>query len=170
VKGNLKHHHEFRVALADCPNACSQPQIRDMGIIGASEPIVTEATCSLCHACEDRCKEDAVLAEDSERGPVIDYDRCIACGQCVAVCPTGTLALGRQGYRVLLGGKLGRHPRLALELPKMHSEDEVAVVLEQCIEFYKRKSEHGERFAELFENAESLTCPSHAESPGPKKR
>ncbi|MEJ2098326.1 MAG: hypothetical protein P8Y38_14725 [Deltaproteobacteria bacterium] len=35
VKGDLKFHHEFRITLADCPNACSQPQIKDIGIIGA---------------------------------------------------------------------------------------------------------------------------------------
>jgi len=41
VKGDLKFHHEFRVTIADCPNACSQPQIKDIGIIGASKPGIT---------------------------------------------------------------------------------------------------------------------------------
>lgn len=156
VEGNLRHHHEFRVAISDCPNACSQPQIRDMGIIGASEPSVTSEPCSLCHACEECCKENAVVVQDSGQSPVINVDRCVRCGQCVAVCPTGTLALGRKGYRVLLGGKLGRHPRLAEELPEIYSEDEVILILAQCIDFYKRKSKHGERFAEIFDNAENL--------------
>jgi anaerobic sulfite reductase subunit C len=31
----LKFHHEFRVTVAECPNACSQPQIKDVGIIAA---------------------------------------------------------------------------------------------------------------------------------------
>ncbi len=38
VAGPLKFHHEFRITLADCPNACSQPQIKDIGIIGAAFP------------------------------------------------------------------------------------------------------------------------------------
>ncbi|GAF73980.1 putative dissimilatory sulfite reductase B (dsrB), partial [marine sediment metagenome] len=42
VQGDLKFHHEFRITLADCPNACSQPQIKDIGIIGACAPVVTE--------------------------------------------------------------------------------------------------------------------------------
>ena len=29
---DLKFHHEFRVTVADCPNSCSQPQIKDIGI------------------------------------------------------------------------------------------------------------------------------------------
>ena len=38
VEGDLKYHNEFRVTLAECPNACSQPQIKDVGIIGAVIP------------------------------------------------------------------------------------------------------------------------------------
>lgn len=33
VNGPLKMHHEFRVTVADCPNACSRPQIADVRII-----------------------------------------------------------------------------------------------------------------------------------------
>lgn len=35
---NIKPHHEFRITLSDCPNACSRPQIADIGIIGAVVP------------------------------------------------------------------------------------------------------------------------------------
>lgn len=31
VKGDLKYHHEFRMSCTDCPNGCSQPQIKDVG-------------------------------------------------------------------------------------------------------------------------------------------
>ncbi len=37
VTGPLKFHHEFRVSLADCPNACSQPQIKHVGIMEKSQ-------------------------------------------------------------------------------------------------------------------------------------
>ena len=60
VKGELKFHHEFRVTLADCPNACSQPQIKDIGIIGACSPEITAEPCSRCEACVDACREDAI--------------------------------------------------------------------------------------------------------------
>jgi dissimilatory sulfite reductase (desulfoviridin) alpha/beta subunit len=156
VQGGLKHHHEFRVAVADCPNACSQPQIKDMGVIGASEPMVTEELCTLCGLCSEACIEDAIGLKDAEEAPRIDYDRCVRCGKCVEVCPTGTLATRRKGYRVLLGGKLGRHPRLAEELSGLFAEDEVIDILEKCLNFYKRKSSQGERFAEVFKGAKSL--------------
>lgn len=154
VAGDLKFHHEFRVTLADCPNACSQPQIKDIGIIGASLPAFSDEACTLCEACVDTCKEEAVtLGEEAEK-PEIDLRRCVACGQCMAVCPSGTLVEGDKGYRVQLGGKLGRHPRLARELPGIFSEAEVLQIVKECIAFYKQHSKHGERFAQLFSEAD----------------
>ena len=147
-------HHEFRVTVADCPNACSQPQIKDIGIIGACTPKVTGATCSLCRACVEVCKESAIFLNDTDEIPEIDFERCLQCRKCIAVCPTGTLGEGKKGYRIQLAGKLGRHPQLARELPEIFSEEEVIDIIKNCIRFYKTKSSHGERFAELFNDAE----------------
>ena len=55
-----------------------------------------------------------------------------------------------EGYRIQLGGKLGRHPRLAMELPGIFSEDDVLRVIRDCIAFYKQRSARGERFADLL--------------------
>jgi dissimilatory sulfite reductase (desulfoviridin) alpha/beta subunit len=152
VKGELKFHHEFRVTLADCPNACSQPQIKDIGIIGATLPAVTDEACTLCEACIEACRENAIKLEDLS--PKIDFKRCLKCGKCVAVCPTGTLAGACSGYRVQLGGKLGRHPKLARELPDLFSEKEVLQIVKDCIALYKKKSTRGRRFAEVFMDAD----------------
>lgn len=149
VDGHLKFHHEFRISLADCPNACSQPQIRDVGIIGAAVPAISDADCSLCATCVETCRENA-LSLGTQGPPVLDAARCVACGQCVAVCPTGTIETGRKGYRVQLGGKLGRHPRLARELPGIYDSQQVLTIVRDCLNLYKARSRHGERFAELF--------------------
>lgn len=149
VDGRLKFHHEFRISLADCPNACSQPQIRDVGIIGAAMPAISDADCSLCAACVETCREDA-LSLGTQGPPVLNAARCVACGQCVAACPTGTLESGPKGYRIQLGGKLGRHPQLAWELPGIYDLQQVLAIVQDCLRFYKARSRHGERFAELF--------------------
>ncbi len=151
VKGDLKFHHEFRIALADCPNACSQPQIKDIGIIGACAPVVTDAPCTLCEACVEACKEDAIRIDTAKENPVINYDLCLKCGKCIPACPTGTLAEGQNGFRVQLGGKLGRHPQLAKELPGVYSEEQVRRIVKDCIRFYKENSKDGKRFAQILQ-------------------
>ena len=156
VGDHIKFHHEFRVTLADCPNACSQPQIKDIGIIGASIPEITKNECMLCGACVDICKENAVTLNDKKSAPEIYYNLCINCGQCIKECPTGTIFKKKAGFRILLGGKLGRHPRLAEELPGIFSEDETLKIVKKCIDYYKKNSKKGARFADIYKNRHFL--------------
>lgn len=149
VKGSLKFHHEFRVTVAECPNACSQPQIKDIGIIGASVPCITEEDCSQCGACVDACRDAAVLLTDDMEEPEIDFSACMKCGKCINACPTGTINKAEEGYRVLLGGKLGRHPRLGVEMDGLFNEDQVVEIVRKCIDWYRANSTGGKRFADL---------------------
>lgn len=150
VKGPLKIHHEFRVSVSHCPNACSRPQIVDVGLIASSRPRLTSAHCTDCGACVDVCREGALSLMDNSGSPSIDGDRCLGCGQCIRACPSGTLEEGRGGYRVLLGGKLGRHPQLGRELPGVYSEEEVLELLERCLDHHMTHNETGERFGEVI--------------------
>ena len=154
VKGDLKFHHEFRITLADCPNACSQPQIKDIGIIGACAPWITDEPCSMCEACVEACREDAIVLDSEKQGPVIDDDLCVQCGKCIAVCPTGSLVEGQKGYRVQIGGKLGRHPQLAKELPGIYDENTVMKIIKDCLRFYKDNSKNGQRFGQILTPAD----------------
>ena len=154
VKGGLKFHHEFRVSISDCPNACSRPQIADIGIIGAAFPGITDEPCSQCEACVDACPEQAVTLND--KGPEINIEACLSCGKCIRACPTGTLGTGETGYRVLLGGRLGRHPRLGMEVPGILSHGEVLDLVRRCLEFYKTNSRNGKRFSHVLESISQI--------------
>ena len=148
VGEKLKFHHEFRVSFADCPNACSQPQIRDICIIGAVIPDFSEALCDGCQLCDAACAEGAIFFKEGL--PVVDEEMCLACGQCIKACQSDAFSRGVSGYRVLLGGRLGRHPRLAMELPGIFDEETVFEIVRHCVGFWKSKSTKGERFSHLF--------------------
>ncbi|MGB9698239.1 MAG: 4Fe-4S binding protein [Thermodesulfobacteriota bacterium] len=149
VSGPLKLHHEFRVSISDCPNACSRPQIADIGLIGSCLPEISAESCTLCGACVHICREKALTFYDGKIA--LDLSRCLYCGQCIRVCPTGTLKESRNGYRIQVGGKLGRHPRLAEELPGIISPTEVLKYVENILNFYKDYCRQGERLGEILE-------------------
>lgn len=156
VKGDLKFHHEFRVSISDCPNSCSRPQIVDIGIIGAVWPELSKEPCTLCSACVDVCDEGAVTLNDDNSCPEIDYDKCLMCGKCINVCPTETFTEKEKGFRIMIGGRLGRHPRLGMELPGIHSVDQIIAIVKQCLKFYKGHSTDGQRFSHLLEHTDQI--------------
>jgi anaerobic sulfite reductase subunit C len=146
----IRYHHQFRIAVAGCPNACSQPQIKDIGIIGAWRPNCSDESCTICEACVHGCREGAITLDTQISRPRIDMQRCVACGSCILDCPTGTLAVQAQGYRIQLGGKLGRHPRLARELPGIYNTAAIIRIVGACIDIYKSANQRGERFGEIL--------------------
>jgi anaerobic sulfite reductase subunit C len=150
VQGPLKMHHDFRVSRSCCPNACSRPQIVDFGLIGAKHPKVTEEACTQCGACLDVCKEKAIRIEESAGRPSLDLKKCLSCGQCIPACPTGTLQEDSQGFRILVGGKLGRHPQLGKELGRIYSREEMIQLLNEYLDLYQAKNQHGERLGEIL--------------------
>ena len=156
VKGDLKFHHEFRVALSDCPNACSRPQIVDIGIIGAVLPGIFDEACTLCHACVEVCGENAITLDEEKEKPLIDYTQCLMCAKCIKACPTGTIGEKEKGFRVMLGGRLGRHPRLAMEVPGIHTQKEVMRIVQKCLKFYKDNSKNGQRFSHILSSVDQI--------------
>ncbi len=149
VKGPLKMHHEFRISISDCPNACSRPQIADLGLIGARSPMIGNEPCCACGACVEACREQAMTLEKGK--PVLDPAKCLSCGQCITACPTGTLREKEKGYRILVGGKLGRHPRLAAEIQGIHGPEETLRRIDRCLDHYQKHCRQGERFGEILE-------------------
>lgn len=149
VSGSLKMHHEFRLSVSFCPNACSRPQIVDFGLIGAARPAVSEFQCTMCLACVDECREGAIVL-DKGPAPMLDDDRCLYCGDCVRVCSASTLKLETEGFRVMVGGKLGRHPQLAHELPGIFGEGDVMEIAGKIMDFYRSCSRNGERLGAVI--------------------
>ena len=161
VQGPLKLHHEFRVSISECPNACSRPQISDLGLIGARGPKISAEPCIQCGACVDVCREGAIVL--AGKWPVLDLGKCVSCGQCISACPTRTLQEEKGGFRIQIGGKLGRHPRLAQELPGIHDPEETLRIIEKCLDFYQKHCRKGERLGEILSHGKTFTT-EHTES------
>jgi len=149
VEGPILSHHKIRIALSGCPNACSQPQIQDFGVFGRAIPEQTEEPCIKCMECVEACREDCVEVINAE--PIINYAKCVGCSDCARACPTGTLIAQRRGYSILVGGRMGRHPRFAEEIMHLASEDGVIMALEACLEICMANAEGEERFAKVFD-------------------
>ena len=149
IQGSLKPHHLFKVTIACCPNACSQPQIADFGIVLAGPVMISEKPCAQCGECVRTCLENAIDLNPIQ-GPEIIADRCLHCGQCAGVCPTSTIAKKAIGFRVMIGGKLGRHPRFATEIPGILSQTQVFLVLDKCLALLMENHSRVKRFADLF--------------------
>ena len=149
VEGPLKFHHEFSISISGCPNACSRPQIADVGVIAVSTPAISDINCALCGECERVCRESAVSIDQGLPG--IDESKCLLCAQCIKACPEEVLEEGKKGFKISIGGKLGRHPRLAMEIPGIFSAEETIENVNGIIKYYKEKSVKGERFGEVLE-------------------
>ncbi|MHB8158438.1 MAG: 4Fe-4S binding protein [Desulfocucumaceae bacterium] len=85
-----------------------------------------------------------------EGGPRFDYLHCLNCGACTRICPSGIVEKA-SGYRLLAGGKLGRHPRLADIVAEMADEKQLFSVLEGLARLYLDQGREGERLGGLVE-------------------
>ena len=108
------HYKQLRVALAACPNACTQPQIKDIGIIANCVPVDIGPDCNGCGRCEAVCQEEAIVVREgvAELLP----QRCVGCGVCASECVQGAIESDGVQFRILVGGRMGKHPRWAQEL------------------------------------------------------
>lgn len=147
--GPLLAHQQIRVAVAGCPNSCSQPQIADFGAVGQASPQTREGLCNHCGACVRACQEEAITLEAS--GPVIDRSRCLKCGDCIAACEVGALYTGQTGWRLMAGGKLGRHPKLAQEVAAMAADQQAEQALAAAIGLMICQARPEERLGALLE-------------------
>jgi dissimilatory sulfite reductase (desulfoviridin) alpha/beta subunit len=162
IDGKILPHQRLKIAIASCPNCCSMPQIRDFGVhVRATVSVDEDFECNGCGNCLRACKEGAiritgmsneqreetgdghtVQSENGKRVVTIKYDRCVHCGLCAEVSPTGTIKIVKKSFRV------GRHPRFADDLIDFADETEVLEALDVCVDALLNEKKE-KRFGEL---------------------
>ena len=138
-------HHKLRLAVAGCPNGCSRPQIADVGVVGFVRPEFDLADCTECGQCAAACPDQAIGLSDGP--PAWDEAKCQGCLACSRACPAGCISTTPPGVRLLLGGKLGRHPHLADQVLETDDPDKVLDYLDRIVGQYLQESEKDQRFA-----------------------
>lgn len=146
---SVQIHHLPKIGISGCPNGCSQPQIKDIGIMGYLTPQITLDQCSMCHTCTIVCVEQALYFSETIH---INNDQCLACGDCTKVCPTGSLELKETGWNLLLGGKLGRHPRLGHLVGQTQDNNEVIHRTIELLKDYIENAPANVRFSSFLES------------------
>lgn len=150
VKGKLKMHNTFRVGIANCPNACSQVHIKDFGIIVRAKVRYIKEKCNICGKCVRACPDSSINIKNDEIE--INFDKCSKCGLCAKICPEKAIVIDKIGYSIIIGGKLGRHPSLAITLNDFITDiDKVLDFFKKVIYFYKKNSKNGERVGTIIQ-------------------
>lgn len=137
-------HHKLRLSLAGCPNGCSRPQIADLALVGTVRPRFQPDACTACGACAAACPDGAIAVAEALTW---DPARCLGCLGCAQACPSDAVSLGPREARVLMGGKLGRHPHLARQVARVASPEQAVALMGAAIDDYLENAPQGERFA-----------------------
>jgi len=145
----IRAHNVLKISISYCPNACARSQIADVGLIGAARPAVDTIPCIACGACAEACREEAITFDGQGIITAIDPQRCVSCGACAKACPVEAITEAEQGFRLMLGGKLGRHPRFAEELPGLFATQELPALVARAVGFYLQAFQGHERLGDV---------------------
>lgn len=141
--------HKFKLAVTGCPNACIKPSENDLGIIGVVKKIFIKEKCNYCRLCQEICPVGAITVEEDTLH--YDVDKCISCGDCIFVCPTSAWKKEKTGYRIFVGGKMGKFPTLGKKaFHFLEDEEKLFWIIEETLKFYAKEGKKGERFGETL--------------------
>jgi len=142
--------HKFKIGVSGCPNSCSKPIENDVGVMGGVLPGWDREACISCRLCVSICPVDAIEEKDSAF--VLDEKKCIYCGLCIKNCSTSAWTAKKTGYTLLLGGTLGKKPRLGTRAKELVETKEALLGhIERSFKFYLAHGRKKERFGHTLD-------------------
>ncbi|MCK5506268.1 MAG: sulfurtransferase TusA family protein [Thermodesulfovibrionia bacterium] len=142
--------HKFKIGISGCANSCTKPIENDVGIMGGVLPHWSKDKCVNCKLCLNICPSQAL--ENREDHFVLHLDKCIFCGLCIRNCPSNAWEAGKTGYTLLVGGTLGKKPRLGTKAKVLiESKEELLQYIRRAFEFYVKNGRKKERFGHTLD-------------------
>ena len=80
----------------------------------------------------------------------IDWGKCIGCGDCLKACTQEAIITGQEYWRLTVGGKLGRHPQLAVKIADVSREEEIKPFLQKYLELHLNSKDPHLRLGDLI--------------------
>jgi anaerobic sulfite reductase subunit C len=149
--------HKFKMSVTGCPNNCVKATENDIGVTGGIEPKWQKSECFNCGACVYACPAGAINIVDDAY--TVDREKCTNCGTCVLSCPNAAWTTTKRGYKVWIGGTMGRRPRLATKLPGMaSSKEELLTLIGKIIVYYRKKGRKQERLGHMLDRVGTETA------------
>ena len=143
---DVKLPHKFKIGVGGCPNSCMKPSLNDVGIEGCRAFPFDSTLCRGCKKCvvAANCPSKAATVIDGKA--VIDEKKCTKCGVCIGKCPFGAAPKEAKSVcRVFVGGTWGKTQRMGTRLSATFTPDEIPVVIEKVMLWYKENGYVKER-------------------------
>lgn len=143
---SVKLPHKFKIGIGGCPNSCMKPSLNDVGVEGCKAFSFDGELCRGCKKCAvaESCPTKAVSLINGKA--VIYTDKCTNCGVCVGKCPFGAVPKEADSVcRIFVGGTWGKTQRMGTLLSATFTPDEVPMVIEKIMLWYKENGYAKER-------------------------
>jgi uncharacterized protein len=88
----------------------------------SSKPKINTENCHSCNICVKYCAHHAITLQGKPRATaVIDYSKCVGCGQCIALCQYNAAILGEMDSSEKLNYKIAEYTKAILyDKPNFH--------------------------------------------------